>query len=134
MTDVTEQRRAEAALRRQATFVMLSREVAATANQAVGVTEAVSAILRLVCVHTGWPVGHALLLDRATDEQPPSSLWYLADAGRFGKLRDVSDATPYPASARSGTCGRRASRRGSPKRVLRRLGGRLPWQVGSRPV
>lgn len=95
MTDVTEQSRTEEAVRRQATFVALSREVATTANQAVGVGEAVRAILRLVCIHTGWPVGHAVLLDRGAEQAPPPSLWYLADPARFGELRAMSDATPY---------------------------------------
>jgi PAS domain S-box-containing protein len=95
MTDVTEQDRAEEAVRRQAAFVALSREVATAANQAVGVSEAVRAILRLVCIHTGWPVGHAVLLDRGAEQATPPSLWYLADPARFGELRAMSDATPY---------------------------------------
>jgi PAS domain S-box-containing protein len=95
MTDVTEQNRTEEAVRRQATFVALSREVATAANQAVGVSEAVRAILRLVCTHTGWPVGHAVLLDRSVEQATPPSLWYLADPVRFGELRAMSDATPY---------------------------------------
>ena len=95
MTDVTEQSRAEEAVRRQAAFVALSREVATAANEAIGVDEAVRAILRLVCIHTGWPVGHAVLLDRSAGAATPSSLWHLADPARFGDLRAISDATTY---------------------------------------
>jgi len=95
MTDVTEQNRTEEAVRRQATFVALSREVATAANHAVGVDEAVRAILSLVCIHTGWPVGHAVLLDRNAEQTMPPSLWYLGDPVRFGELRAMSDATPY---------------------------------------
>lgn len=95
MTDVTEQNRTEEAVRRQATFVALSREVATAANQAVAVSEAVRAILRLVCVHTGWPVGHAVLVEDPGEHATQASLWHLADPVRFGELRTMSDATPY---------------------------------------
>jgi PAS domain S-box-containing protein len=95
MTDVTEQKQAEAALRRQGGFVKLAREVAVTANEAVGIETAFATILRLVCRHTGWPVGHALLLQRITGDTPPPNLWHLEDPIRFAEFRRVSDATIF---------------------------------------
>jgi PAS domain S-box-containing protein len=95
MTDVSDHKRGEFALRRQVAFVRLAREVAVTANEAVGVADAISAILRLVCRHTGWPVGHALLLHGTDEDAPPPSLWHLDDAARFAEFRRVSDATLF---------------------------------------
>jgi signal transduction histidine kinase len=93
VADVTAVRRADEARRRQLSFVTLAGEVAATANQAVGVVEAFDTVLRLACRHVGWPVGHAMVLGRVGDETAPLNCWHADDPTRFTALRRVSDAT-----------------------------------------
>lgn len=93
MTDITEQRRSEQAFRRQVGFVRLAREVATTANQASGVEDAVRSTLRQVCRHTGWPVGHAVLVTSGAVDASPTSLWHLDDAERYAEVRRIVDAT-----------------------------------------
>jgi signal transduction histidine kinase len=93
MTDVTEQQRAEDAIRRQAAFVKLSREVAVTANEAGDVREAIETVLRLVCEHTAWPVGHAVLLPNVRGRTDTVDLWHVDDPERFGVVRAAA-ATP----------------------------------------
>jgi signal transduction histidine kinase len=95
MSDVTDQQRAEVALDRQASFVRLSREVAVTANQAESVGAAMGAILRLVCEHTGWPLGHALMLQRAERQTPPPNVWHEEEPGRFAEFRAASDGVVF---------------------------------------
>ncbi|MEO6028760.1 MAG: PAS domain S-box protein [Candidatus Binatia bacterium] len=92
MSDVSEKERAEADLRRQAAFVRLAREVAVAANGSIDVAQTISVILRLVCDHMQWPVGHALLLQRIDRFTPAPSVWHLTDQERFGALAASSEA------------------------------------------
>jgi len=65
--------------------------VAVAANGAATVEAALQAALAQVCASTGWPVGHAYLLG-PDGALTPTSVWSLADPGRFAPLR----AAPVP--------------------------------------
>ncbi len=87
--DVTDSRQAEQALRREKAFVEALEAVAVAANQARSVDEALRASLEQVCELTGWPVGHALLVQR-DGRLLSSGIWELRDPDRFAELRRVS--------------------------------------------
>src|SRR5207302_60226 len=61
-SDITERKQAEIALREQTAFVELLQAVAAAANEATTVKEAMQFCLDRVCADTGWPVAHAYAL------------------------------------------------------------------------
>ncbi|MDB4951175.1 MAG: hypothetical protein JWM27_3824 [Gemmatimonadetes bacterium] len=80
--DVTARHRAERELRRRGALMEMLGAVAAAANEAVGTEQAVRAALEHVSAATGWPVGHAFLVDgggvlRPTGwwRLPPGQAW-----------------------------------------------------------
>lgn len=88
--DVTDSREADQALRREKAFVEVLEAVAVAANQARSVDEALRASLEQICGLTGWPVGHALLVQR-DGRLLSSGVWELRHPDRFAELRRVSE-------------------------------------------
>lgn len=88
--DVTDSREADQALRREKAFVEVLEAVAVAANQARSVDEALRASLEQICGLTGWPVGHALLVQR-DGRLLSSGVWELRHPDRFAELRQVSE-------------------------------------------
>ena len=115
-SDITERKRAEAALRERTASVALLQAVAVAANEATTVDEAVRLGLERVCAHTGWPVGHAFVLaEDGTGELAPAAAWHLADPERFAPFRAATEASRF------------APGRGLPGRVL--ASGKPAWVV-----
>jgi len=68
--------------------------VAAAANSAADVDEALAVAVEGVCEHTGWPVGHVFFVDDlAGDELRSSGIWHMDDPERFDALRQVTAET-----------------------------------------
>jgi len=63
IVDVTERKRAEDEIRETNARMELLRMVTTTANEVSDFEEAVRISLELVVAHTGWPVGHAYLVE-----------------------------------------------------------------------
>ncbi len=91
--DVTARTRAEEELRRRSAFVEMLQEVAVAANEAESLEEALQTTLNSVCRHTGWPLGHALLLD-AQGTLASADLWHLPRPDRFASLRRALRGAP----------------------------------------
>ena len=70
--------KAEVLAERAAVVQMLLR-AAAAANAAETVEEALAECLGLICGHTGWPVGHAILRPDDGETPPPIGTWHLAE-------------------------------------------------------
>jgi diguanylate cyclase (GGDEF)-like protein/PAS domain S-box-containing protein len=90
--DVTERRRAEEALRRQTKSVHLLQRIAAAANEARSLRDALRFCLKDVCELIGWPVGHAF--DFSVVPSPPTGaihLWYLEKPDEFEGFRTAAD-------------------------------------------
>jgi diguanylate cyclase (GGDEF)-like protein len=71
--------------------------VAAAANEATTLGDALLIALERVCQYTGWPVGHALAV--GTGDPPDIAtmgLWHLDDPGRYATFRAESEATRFP--------------------------------------
>ena len=70
--------------------------ISVIANEATSVADAMRGCLDRVCAHTGWPVGHALLV---TPEDPPvavsTGIWHLDDEARFARFRRHTEATRF---------------------------------------
>ena len=74
----------------------LLRAVAIASNQAIGYADALQTTLDQVCAHTGWPVGHALLLEEGrTDKLVTTKLWHLDDPQRYQTFRTVTETFSF---------------------------------------
>jgi PAS domain S-box-containing protein len=106
--------RAPQGLAGRAAFLPLLQEIAAAANRATGIEDALQTCLDRVCTCLGWPIGHVYLLaGDGTGELVSAGLWHLEDSERCQDLRAVTEAT------------RLAPGRGLPGRVL--VSGRPEW-------
>ena len=87
-------RRTASQLRRRTAELELVRGIATASNEARSVDEVLRRALDLVCGHTGWPVGHAFVLEEeGGDALVSSGVWHLADPRRYETFRAVTEAT-----------------------------------------
>ena len=94
--DVTIERETEAALREKTELLQLTQAITAAANEATNVEATMQLALDRVCEHTGWPIGHALLLaEGSAAELVPSRLWHLDDVERFDPFRQATMTTRF---------------------------------------
>ncbi len=92
---VTRREQAEQALHEKTEFLHLNQVITRAANEAASVEAAMQIALDQVCAHTGWPVGHAYLLDEAAGDLAPGGIWHLDDAEAFETFRSVTEATRF---------------------------------------
>jgi PAS domain S-box-containing protein len=91
LRDITARKQADETLRQKTTFIELSKVVAAAANEASSVEEALETCITAVCRHFGWSAGHAYLpAQDDTGELAPSMIWHLDDTEKFQALREVT--------------------------------------------
>jgi PAS domain S-box-containing protein len=92
-----EYNRVLATIRERDDSLELLRRATAAANESSSVEEALGVVLDDVCRFTGWPVGHAFLVDR---EDPaallPTAIWRIPDEERYGAFRTL-DGEPVRA-------------------------------------
>ncbi|MDP9100976.1 MAG: EAL domain-containing protein [Actinomycetota bacterium] len=91
-------------LTRSNTLAELLSEVAARANEAASLREAVAAALGSICAYTGWPVGHALVKsDTLPDTLVSLKVWHVTEETRFAAfLADSEVATFLPGAGLPG--------------------------------
>ena len=112
--DIGDRRRAEEELRRNNALVRLLRVVAAAANEASDVEQALQTCLDEVCRFTGWPVGHAHTRAPGPDGGLVSTgLWHLEDPEAFEPFVRATQSSRFAAGV------------GLPGRVL--ASGRPGW-------
>src|SRR5437870_4301254 len=83
------------ARRAEPAAVGLLQRIAAVANEASSLHDAIQAALDEVCAHTGWPVGHAYLTV-ADGGLTPTGIWHFSDPARFSTFRAITEAMPMP--------------------------------------
>ena len=77
----------------QAELTRLLQSVAVAADEADNLEEALQACLEPICVHTGWPVGHAYYCtDAPVPELASSRFWYLGEPERFRGFQALTDS------------------------------------------
>jgi PAS domain S-box-containing protein len=95
--DITEQKRAALALRRQTAFVQMLQDIAVAANETPSLVEALRIAVERICTHIGWPVGHVYLADeQGTQILRSSNIWYLADPARYAIFQKITEALVFP--------------------------------------
>ncbi len=96
VTDISERKKAEDALRKQTLIVELLHETAADANEAEDAEAAMRACLEAVCAHTGWPVGQVYVRSpEVPDVLVPTDIWHLDQPERFAAFRKVTQKTTF---------------------------------------
>lgn len=91
--DVTDRRLAEQALKKQNSLLHLLQEVAMAANGTNDVSEVLQTVVRLVCHHTDWPVGHVYEVEEGSQELRPTKIWHMAAPANFQTLHDMTMRT-----------------------------------------
>jgi signal transduction histidine kinase/CheY-like chemotaxis protein/NO-binding membrane sensor protein with MHYT domain len=79
----------------EAKTTALLKSVAATANRATDIDQAITTALELVCTHINWPIGHAYHVDETDNLLKPTTLWYLADRDRFDDFVQATEGALY---------------------------------------
>jgi PAS domain S-box-containing protein len=93
--DISGRRDIERALAEKSALVELLEMVALAANTALTVDEAFRICLERICLHTGWCIGHALVLTPAGDVAS-AGVWHIADR-RFDVFVPVAERVRFAA-------------------------------------
>lgn len=81
----------------------LLQSVAVAANESPSLDDALQAAVDQMCMHLGWPVGHAYLAIGTTAILTLSDIWFVGDLERFETFRRAVETTLIaPASGVSG--------------------------------
>lgn len=108
LRDISVRRDNELRLARQAREAHLLFEVTNLSAETASFDEALRATLRAICVVTGWPVGHALILRNSGEpELTTTKVWHEENVGEAADMRRATEALSF----RSGV--------GLPGKVLR---------------
>ena len=102
-------------LKKETAFVKLNRDIAILVNSKQPLKDDIKDSLRLICLETGWPVGHLYFMDNEQEILNPTGIWYLNDPKQFESFQKVTESTPL----RFGE--------GLPGRVL--AGGKADWII-----
>lgn len=89
----TERKQVEKALQARIEIAELLEKIAAAANEASEVEEAMQDFLDLVCTFTDWPVGHVYLVDEDSGSLYSTEVWHLDDPEQFDTFRKVTKQT-----------------------------------------
>jgi PAS domain S-box-containing protein len=96
IVDVTERKRAEEEAREANARMELLRMVTTAANEVSDFEEAVRISLELVWAHTGWPVGHAYLVEGGSSgEAVATNIWHLEDPQRLEGFVRITEGTRF---------------------------------------
>lgn len=95
--DITERKRAEEALKREAGIVRLMQRVAQAANESSSSFDAMRTAIDEICAYTGWPLGHAYLVDPASGELVPADIWHLDTPELHAEFKSMNMATRFAA-------------------------------------
>ena len=95
LRDITERKRAEEALAREAGFVKLLQRVSVASNESSSGREALGAGMRLIAEHTGWPVGHIYEIEEGGERLLPSNIWTHSEDETLRPFVEATGATPF---------------------------------------
>ena len=94
--DITKRKQAEESLRRKHKSQQLLQMVAVAANEATDVETALRSMLKEVCAHAGWPIGHVYLpADDSSGQLRPTTIWQLQQPERFETFKRVTERTSF---------------------------------------
>jgi two-component system sensor kinase FixL len=96
LRDITERKRAEEVVQREAGLMKLLHAAAVAANESDSLEEAAQAVLNAICEHTGWPVAHAYMhIEDPGGDAAPTNVWHLSDPERTDAFRRATEETRF---------------------------------------
>ena len=93
--NITQRKRAEQLMQRQALEARLLYQATTLAGQTSSFTEALQKCTDLVCELTDWPIGHVYLPDEKRKTLVPTPIWHKADDERFAEFQAATEQTRY---------------------------------------
>jgi PAS domain S-box-containing protein len=93
LRDISSRKAAEVALKRETGFVQLLQAVAVAANEATTLEDALARALEQVCAQTGWPLGHALVVQE--QKAVSNHVWWPAAGGGFRGFYDATEGMEF---------------------------------------
>lgn len=76
-------------------YLLLMQQTALAANESASPEEAAKVVLRQVCAHAGWPVGHLWVVSSQwPDRLVSSGVWHLPANERYRPFQEATEATP----------------------------------------
>jgi PAS domain S-box-containing protein len=93
--DITERKRAEEALRREAGLVRLMQRVAMAANENSSSLAATRLCIDEICAYTGWPMGHAYFVDAKSGDLVPADIWHLDTPEIHAEFKNMNMAARF---------------------------------------
>jgi Amt family ammonium transporter len=97
--DVTQRREAEQALKDSERRAVILQEITAVAHRACSEKEILQTLLRVVCQHAGWSVGHVYVTTPDGKTLVSSRVWHWSDEGRSWAFRQITEQLPLQADA-----------------------------------
>jgi PAS domain S-box-containing protein len=92
---IAERERVESVHRRHLQSSELLRRITVAANADANVNQALQFCLDEVCAFTGWPVGHAFVIEEdGSVDLSPTGVWHLDHSGPFERFRTVTENSP----------------------------------------
>ena len=81
-------------------YLLLMQRAAVAANEASTLQEAVQVILRQVCAHTGWPVGHLFVVSSERPQELISAgIWHVPANERYQAFQQRTEAASFAAGS-----------------------------------
>ena len=81
-------------LKKETSFLKLNHDIAILVSTKQPIKDDIGDSLRLICMESGWPVGHLYLMDNEKEILNPTGIWHLEDAKQFESFKKVTEATP----------------------------------------
>lgn len=101
-TDISERKRVQEGMLKQARLLRLLQTVAAAANDAEKLEDALQVAVDEVCRALRWPVGHVYLpIKGLSGKWGPTEIWQVDDHARFEAFRRVTEITRLDVPGRS---------------------------------
>lgn len=95
LRDISDRRNAEDQLRRQALETRTMFEIAEMAAEADSLDAALEKVINAICTITGWPVGHAFLVQDDDEKLVSTSIWGELVEGASRDLRVATEAASF---------------------------------------
>ncbi|TNE32593.1 MAG: response regulator [Alphaproteobacteria bacterium] len=89
---------AHARLKKETKTIKLLERITNAINESGDMDAAIKICLEEICGFTGWPAGHAYLVDEPHQRLVPSKIWHLQNPQQFQSLQKATETTVLSAS------------------------------------
>ncbi|MBA3677514.1 MAG: PAS domain S-box protein [Sphingosinicella sp.] len=97
LRDISDRRRSEARVERQAREARLLFQVTHLASETESLDDTLRSCLQAICELTGWPVGHALIVASGNARLESAAIWHEAEPGIATTLQAATENVSFTA-------------------------------------